>query len=268
MRREAQQRAKALRDALESLPRAGAPEGSGRAAAALSREHGAAMAERLERLELDEALDSGDKALGLADEAKSKAERPESIADVTDRDALETARQALSEAKAWAERARAALKNDARERARGHLGEAAERERSIERRTGELGERAEKSEASLPESMLDKLRRARDAMRDAASELGQGRGEAGLSHQREAQRLLEQGGTGRTTDGDERAGDERHADRHGENGHGMGTDAAVPAADDRRRAQEFRRRVLEGLGKERGSRLEPAIRRYAEGLLQ
>jgi hypothetical protein len=48
----------------------------------------------------------------------------------------------------------------------------------------------------------------------------------------------------------------------------MQTQAPVPGADDQRRALEFRRRVLEGLGKERGGRLEPAIRRYAEGLLE
>jgi hypothetical protein len=34
------------------------------------------------------------------------------------------------------------------------------------------------------------------------------------------------------------------------------------------RAEDFRRRVLEGLGKEKSERLSPAVRRYAEGLLR
>ena len=48
----------------------------------------------------------------------------------------------------------------------------------------------------------------------------------------------------------------------------METKAPVPGADDQHRALEFRKRVLEGLGQERGGRLDPAVRRYAEGLLE
>jgi hypothetical protein len=268
LRREAAEKAQALREALEDLPRSGPREGSGRASAALAREHGAAMAERLDRLELDEALNSGKTARGLTDDARRKAREPESLSDVTDPESLDKADAALSDALSWAERALERMRRSAEAHARERLGEAAERERSIERRLGEMAGRAETGEARLPEPMLDRLRRAREAMKSAASELGEGRGEPALEHQREAQRMLEQGGSKPTTHNDTGPAEDRTPTGEGNNGRAMGTRAAVPAAEDRRRAQDFRRRVLEGLGKERGARLEPAIRRYAEGLLQ
>jgi hypothetical protein len=268
LKKQAAEKATALREALEGLPRAGAPEGSGRASAALAREHGAAMAERLERLELGGALESGRTARGLSDDAKHKTENPRSIADLTDQGALGRARSSLADAIAWAEQAEQRLRRDADAQVRPRLGEASERERSIERRIGEVAGRGERGEARLPEPVLDRLRRAREAMRSAASELAEGRGEQGLLGQREAQRLLEEGSSGRTTD--ESTGPESpgQSGGDGKDGRSVGGRESVPKADDKLRARDFRRRVLEGLGKERGSRLDPAIRRYAEGLLQ
>jgi hypothetical protein len=49
LKREAAERARALREAVESLPGSGAPEGSGRGAAALAREHARAFSGRRER---------------------------------------------------------------------------------------------------------------------------------------------------------------------------------------------------------------------------
>jgi hypothetical protein len=268
LKQQATEKAAALRAALDSLPRAGAPEGSGRASAALAREHGAAMAERLERLELGGALESGRTARGLTDDAKRKAEQPQGVADLTDQSALDRARASLTDAIAWAEHAEQQLRQDAEARARPRLGEASERERSIERRIGELAGRGDQSEARLPEPVLDRLRRAREAMRSAANELAQGRGEPGLLDQREAQRLLEEGSAGRTTDESSGPESPQASGGEGENGRTVGGRESVPKADDKLRARDFRRRVLEGLGKERGTRLDPAIRRYAEGLLQ
>jgi hypothetical protein len=267
LKKQAAAKAEQLRQALEPLPRAGAPEGSGRASAALARDHGAAMAERLERLELGAALESGRTARGLTDDAKHKAEEPQSILDLTDLGTLDRARSGLADAIAWAEHAEQQVRRDAEARARPRLGEAAEREHSIERRVGELAVRGEQTEARLPGPVLDRLRRAREAMRSAANELGAGRGEPGLQGQREAQRLLEEGSAGRTTDESSGPPDLRPAGE-GDQGRAIGGRESVPKADDKLRARDFRRRVLEGLGKERGTRLEPAIRRYAEGLLQ
>jgi hypothetical protein len=267
LRRQATEKARALRAALDDLPRSGAREGTGRAAAGLAREHGRAMAERLERLELDDALMSGKTARGLTDAARKKVKEPESMADLNDPEALERARSSLGEAVAWAERALDELSRDAARRARDRLFEASEHERSIERRLGELAGLAE-GEARLPEPLLDRLRSAGESMRSAASELSEGRGDPAQEHQREAQRMLEQGSTGRTSDPDSAGPESAAPAEEGSTGRSLGSKAKVPAAEDRRRAQDFRKRVLEGLGKERGTRLEPAIRRYAEGLLQ
>ena len=267
MKQEAAEHAQALRDAVRDLPASGAREGSARAAAGMARDHALAMAERIERLELDDATESGRTARGQLDEAQKKAASPQSALDLLDQNELGRARGAVERELAWAEQKREQMKRDAAERARQKLAEAAERERSIERRLGEVAERAEQSEAALPKAALDKLGQARAAMKSAASELGNGRGEAGLAEQREAQRLLEQGGSDQTNDEGNKSARERPTGEQ-RGGRGMETRAPVPNADDQHRALEFRKRVLEGLGKERGGRLDPAIRRYAEGLLE
>jgi hypothetical protein len=267
LKREAAEHAQALRDAVRDLPASGARAGSARAAAGMAREHALAMAERLERLELSDATESGRTARGQLDEAEKKASSPQSALDLLDQNELGRARSALEHELAWAEQKREAMKRDAAERAHQKLSEAAERERSIERRLGEVAERAEQSEAALPKAALDKLGQARAAMKSAAGELGAGHGEPGLSEQREAQRLLEQGGSDQTTEEGNKSGRERQSGEQ-RGGRGMETRAPVPGADDQHRALEFRKRVLEGLGKERGGRLEPAVRRYAEGLLE
>jgi hypothetical protein len=269
LRKEAAERAAELRQAIENLPRGGAREGSGRAAAALAREHATAMAERLERLELEQAKDSGSTARGLIDEAGRKARSPRSSSDLTDPGALDRAQQAIARQLAWAEEAQQRMGRDAEQRARERLTEAAEREKSIERRMGDLTKSTDKGEPALPEEAADRLEQARRAMRDAVGELSSGRGERGLSHQREAQRLLEQGSTGRTTDGDrETRAQPKSDEQNGGNGKDMQTRGPVPGAPGKNRAEEFRRRVLEGLAKDRGGRLDPAVRRYAEGLLE
>ena len=54
----------------------------------------------------------------------------------------------------------------------------------------------------------------------------------------------------------------------GEHGRAVATGGDVPAPDEKARAEEFRKRVLEGLGREKSERLSPAVQRYAEGLLR
>ena len=103
-------------------------------------------------------------------------------------------------------------------------------------------------------------------MHQAARELANRRGEAGLELQQEAQRLLERATPPPTEQEDE----DRNPQSESEDGekstnsrHGQ-----VPTAEKARRATDFRRRVLEGLSKDRRGRLAPAITRYAEGLLE
>ena len=48
----------------------------------------------------------------------------------------------------------------------------------------------------------------------------------------------------------------------------MAQSGEVPAAEQAERAADFKKRVLDGLSKERRGRLSPAVERYAEGLLE
>jgi hypothetical protein len=114
-------------------------------------------------------------------------------------------------------------------------------------------------------------------MREASRELSEGRGERGLSLQREAQRLIEQASPGRPSDGERDDGSDQRArqrarkpegHKSGEDGDDIAQGGDVPGPDDKARAEDFRRRVLDGLGKEKSERLSPAVRRYAEGLLR
>lgn len=108
-------------------------------------------------------------------------------------------------------------------------------------------------------------------MRDASKELGAGHGEQGLALQRDAQRLLEQTNSGQSGSGESNGKDQTPSpspkDSSNSKGKQMRTDADVPRAE-AGRADEFRRRVLDGLSKQTSGRLSDAVRRYAEGLLQ
>ena len=85
--------------------------------------------------------------------------------------------------------------------------------------------------------------------------------------QREAQRLLEQASTGRT-DAEENARPGEREKGRGESSEEFGSAGDVPDKGNLNDAEAFRRRVLEGLGKGGSSRLSPAVKRYAEGLLR
>jgi hypothetical protein len=48
----------------------------------------------------------------------------------------------------------------------------------------------------------------------------------------------------------------------------MSQRADVPGRMKNQRAEAFRKRVLEGLARDKGGRLGPAVKRYTEGLLK
>jgi hypothetical protein len=79
--------------------------------------------------------------------------------------------------------------------------------------------------------------------------------------------LLERSSSGRTTDESEPEASPQQG-RDGTDGREMARSGEVPAAEQAERAADFRKRVLDGLSKERRGRLSPAVERYAEGLLE
>ena len=96
--------------------------------------------------------------------------------------------------------------------------------------------------------------------------LGEGNGERGLRHQKDAQRLLEMA---------REQGEEAHEGESGEregvkegDSKQLARTAEIPGKDRHKGPQEFRRRVMEGLGSSGDPVLREAVKRYAEGLLR
>jgi hypothetical protein len=119
-----------------------------------------------------------------------------------------------------------------------------------------------RDQGAMPAPALDSLEAAAGSAGEAGRALKSGAAERGQELQREAQRQLDaaQEALGMTQDGDPNEGDngERPSREH--------TD--IPNADAHRGPEEFRRRVIKGLGQPSGGRLKDAVRRYAEGLLR
>ena len=268
LRQEAKERAAALRRKLGELPPIGAQPGSARAAAALAREHASAMAEGLDRLALKDAVQSGRNAKGLLSEAQRKARAPNSHEDLLDTQSLDEVGAELEKHLAWAEQIRERAEQQASDRARGALQRSSERERGYADRASNLAGRSSHGETTLPEDLSQSLERAEGLMREAAQELAAGRGEQALALQQQAQRLLEQPNDRDQTEESQQGESDRQSSNDSPDGKGMRQDTGVPDAKDSRSAEDFRRRVLQGLGKDKGGRLSPAVRRYAEGLLR
>jgi hypothetical protein len=118
---------------------------------------------------------------------------------------------------------------------------------------------------SLPQQVVESLEDAERAARQAAGALHQGDVEQGLDRQRQAQRDLE------TASGQLHGEDE--ASDSSPSGHQDGGDAAGSGdvdlrPDKRNGAEDFRKRVMRGLGQPASGALREAVRRYAEGLLK
>ena len=271
LKQEAAERAAALRDKTAPLPQFADDPGSARAATALGREHAQSMAQSLARLALKDAVESGRHARSeLADAAKRA--KTSGAYEGLDEAALADARAELERDLAWAEQNLERAEKNASEKAQAGLQDSSGREHALAERAGNLSGRGNHGEIALPEDLAEALGKAEGLMRDAAKELGAGHGEQGLSLQRDAQRLLEQTNSGQSGSGDSDNKDQSPAqspkDSGGSKGKRMRTDADVPKADGAGHADDFRRRVLEGLSKEKSGRLSDAVKRYAEGLLQ
>ncbi|MEO6600416.1 MAG: DUF4175 domain-containing protein, partial [Polyangiaceae bacterium] len=271
LKQEALERAAALRDKTSRLPQFGDDPNSARAAAALGREHAQSMAQNMARLALKEAVESGRHARSeLADAAKRSAGA--NAFEGLDDAALAEARAELDRDLSWAEQNLARAQKSAGEKAQAGLAESSNRERGLADRAANLSGRGNHGEIALPQDLADALGKAEGLMHDAAKELGAGHGEQGLSLQRDAQRLLEQTNSGQSGSGDSEGKEQSQQpspkDSSSSKGKQMRTDADVPKGDGPGHADDFRRRVMDGLSKDKSGRLSDAVRRYAEGLLQ
>ena len=261
LRSEAERRAQALREAVDGLPEPGRSPDSADAAGALGREHARAMAYNLESLRLGESVESGRRAVAALQEAVNKASDDPRL-----RSQSEIARLAVEEQLAWVESQLEAARSAARERSRSALSAPAALEEQLAGTAASLARRGEQEKTPLPSDVTERLRQADQLMRQAARELADGNGEAGLELQRQAQRLIEGADRGKTSDEPHDPGQSKE----GEDDSGRGQPrfgGDVPEASEQNKAEEFRKRVLESLGDGSG-RFAPAIKRYAEGLLR
>jgi hypothetical protein len=261
---EAKKHAQSVRDAVKDLPSIGGGSDSWTSKGAASREHGEQMARSLEQGNPADAVTSGRNVLQALDEAKRSAARERWLglrhADDADK-RIDEAKKKLEPEVRWAEKQLEALRKKAAERAAGQLGQHGDEEDKLADRARQLAEKGRDQEA-LPGPALDALESAEKSAREAARALRRGDADRGLDQQKEAQRQLEMA---REALGSS-SGDEPHGSPDGDRDPASGH-ADIPKADAHKGPEEFRKRVVKGLGQPSG-RHKDAVRRYAEGLLR
>ncbi len=265
--REAKERADALRRAFEDLPDYAPGQAASDQAAALAREHGRAMAESLSRLSLKDAKQSADSAKQQLGTANSRSDGGN-----VSPGAIERATRELEKQGAWVEELLKKARERESERAKEALERSGKREQEMAERAQNISGRGSHGEAALPGEVAEALDRAEGLMREAAQQLSNGNGEKALELQREAQRLLDQNDDDAKNDEpkDDGKESEKSSPKDGHEGErgSMAQDAGVPGRGKNQKAEEFRKRVLEGLSRDKGGKLGPAVKRYAEGLLK
>jgi hypothetical protein len=262
LKREAKQHADAIREAVKRLPAPRGETGTAEGAAAQGREEAEAMAGALEGGRPRDAVENGRRAAQKLAEAQRAAEQsggffPE---DRAGREAG-AARPTIERELAWAEEALEKLRRASAARAKGDLERLGKDEKKLAEKARELAKRGESGDRTLPEELLQRLNDAEQAMRDAERALGKGEGEHGLRLQKDAQRMLEM------ARGEKEEG-EREGPRAESDGKKPTGKTEIPGKDKHKGPEEFRKRVLQGLGGSSDPLLREAVKRYAEGLLK
>jgi hypothetical protein len=266
MREEAQRHADAVRQAARELPSVGMGSDSWTSKGAAARELAEQMARSLEQAHPDDAVQSGRSALGSLEEARKMLQRGGWLDDPGgDRQKrVDDVRRKLEAEEKWAEKQLEQLRRRAAERARKQLEQGGDEEEKLAERARELGQKS-RDKGSLPQQAIESIDDAERAAHQAAQALAQGEADKGLERQREAQRSLE--AARQQLEGD----DEEARGSSTEEGDGKQSSAAavdIPNASAHKGPEEFRRRVVRGLGQPASGALKDAVHRYAEGLLR
>ena len=210
-------------------------------------------------------MQSGRSALGALDEAKKMLQRGWVDYGGFHQKHVEEAGRKLETEEKWAERALEQMRGRAAARARKQLEQGGEEEEQLAQRARDLGQKAHEREA-LPENAIGSIEDAERAARQAAEALEQGDADRGLERQRQAQRSLE--AARQQLQGDD---DDSRSATSPEDGDGKEASRApvnIPNAKEHKGPEEFRKRVVAGLGQPSSGALKDAVRRYAEGLLR
>jgi hypothetical protein len=265
MREEAKRHAQNIRDAVRSLPAVGMGSDSWTSKGASARELAEQTARSLEQGRPEEASQSGRGALGSLDEAKRLLQQGGGPLDDPSGEGekhVDDARRKLEAESRWMAEELKELRKRAADRARGELESGGEEEAKMAERAHDLGQRG-RDQGSLPQQALESIDDAERAAHQAADALQKGDADKGLERQREAQRALdaareqlqgEDDGSGQPSPG-------------GTDGKRTGADH-VDVPNDHKGPEDFRRRVMRGLGQATSGSLKDAVQRYAEGLLR
>jgi hypothetical protein len=264
LRDEAKRHADAVRDAAQALPRVGMGSDSWTAKGAAARELAEQMARSLEEGRAGEAGQSGRSAVASIEEAKRVLQHGGWFEDPDgDRQRrLDETRRKLDAEARWAEDQAAEVRRRASARAREQLQKGGEEEGKLGEEAGEIGKRA-RARGAVPEQAMEALEDAERAAEQAAQALEEGGGDKGLEHQREAQRHLE--AAQEQLHGDDEEGP---SGAEGDGRQASHAPVGIPRAGDHKGPEEFRRRVMRGLGERSNGALRDAVQRYAEGLLR
>lgn len=269
LKKLAKEEAQAIRDAVKDLPEQGLP-GSAASKAADGKRRAESMAGSLEKGNLKDAVKAGKEAVEALKDAKKLGDKNEFYDDEEVGKRADSANKDLKDSLERLKQAMDQVDQRTKEKAAEQLKEAGKNEGRMAERARDLKKRGEKGDATLPEDVSQQLEKAEKAMKEAQKALEEGDAETGQEKQREAQRLLEM-----SHDDDEgkqnapRPTQSEEEGQHGEDGDkNFSQDSDVPGKDQHKGPEEFRKRVMTGLGKPGESRLKNAVKRYAEGLLK
>lgn len=267
LRQDAKRHAEAIREASRALPGVGSGSDSWTSKGAAARELAEQMARSLEKAKGEDAVQSGRGALGALDEAKRMLQRESWLEDPSGQQRLrvEEVRRKLDAEEKWVEQKLEEMQKRAVERARRDLEAGGEEEGKLADRARELAHRG-RERGPLPQEAVESIDDAQRAARQAAEALRRGEAETGLRHQHEAQRHLEAAND--LLQGDEQAKDSTPSGPAGGNARSTPSGTDVPSASKHKGPEEFRKRVVRGLGQPASGGLKDAVRRYAEGLLR
>ena len=264
MREEAKRHAQAVREAVRDLPAVGLGSDSWTSKGAAARELAEQTARSLEQGRPEEAGQSARSALGSLDEATrllrsgGRFDDPDGAGEKR----VDDAHRRLDAESKWIAEALRQMKQRAAERARDPLEHGGEEEAQLAERARDLGQKG-RDRGSLPQESIESIDDAERAAHEAAQALKQGDAEKGLAKQREAQRDLE-AARDHLQGEDDGSGPPSPGERDGK----QADDGHVVVPSDHKGPEEFRRRVVRGLGQASSGSLKEAVQRYAEGLLR
>jgi DNA-binding NarL/FixJ family response regulator len=272
LRDEARRHAQAIRDAARPLPAVGGGSDSWTSKGAAARELAEQAARSLEEARPDEAAQAGRSAVTALEDAKRMLEGRRGRGWLDDPDSpgdprkLEESAKAIEAEARWAEEQVKRLRAAAAQRSRGQLERGGQEEDEMANRARELAQRS-RERGSLPQDAIEAIDDAERAAREAAGALKEGDAERGLDRQHQAQRDLE-AARARLQDDSEKDEGEPRASSSDDDGRRGPSAAPVDIPRDHKGPEDFRRRVVRGLGQASSGSLKDAVQRYAEGLLR